>query len=84
MNKSKFIEELSKETELDIQTCTKINDILEHNFFISKKNKGIIITSLINEIGITEEKAEEIYNKAASILTREIKDKLLHPFREQD
>ena len=84
MNKHLFIEELSKETNLDYDTCSKINDILEHNFFISKKNKDIIITAIVSEIGVDEEKANEIYSSAVSILNRELKDKLLHPFRGQD
>ena len=84
MNKTNFIEELSKQVNLDVETCSKINNILEHNFFISKKNKDLIISCLIKEIGVNEEKANEIYNAAASNLTRELKDKLLHPFKGQD
>lgn len=39
MNKENFIYELSKNTGYSKEDCNTINDILEENFFISKKIK---------------------------------------------
>ena len=80
MNKTEFVEELSKRLNLSIEDCTKINEILEKNFFISRSNKEKIIKSLIEEFKIEETRANEIYNESVIIITKEIKNKLIHPF----
>jgi len=84
MNKHKFIEELSKQTNLDINTCTIINSIFEDNFFISKSSKGKIIEELISTLNIDEDKANEIYDIAKTIMKEAIKYNLLHPFKDLD
>ncbi len=84
MNKHKFIEELSKQTNLDINTCTIINSIFEDNFFISKSSKGKIIEKLISTLNIDEDKANEIYDIAKKIMKEAIKYNLLHPFKDLD
>lgn len=84
MNKSEFIEELEKKTGFDKEYCIKINDALEENFLIGKKNKQKIIASLIEKLNIDEEKANEIYNIASSIIATSIKDKIKHPFKGND
>ena len=43
VNKTKFINELEKETQLSTEECLIINDVLENNFIIGKKNKNKII-----------------------------------------
>ncbi len=43
MNKKEFIDELSKRLSYPKEKCIMINDILESNFFISKKNKDKVI-----------------------------------------
>ena len=73
MNKEIFIEELSKETKLDHNTCSKINNILEENFFISKSSKEKIISNIIRKIGFNKEQSEKIYNSAVSITNKEYK-----------
>ena len=84
MNKHKFIEELSKQTNLDVNTCTIINSIFEDNFFISKYSKGKIIEELISTLNIDEDKANEIYDIAKTIMKEAIKYNLLHPFKDLD
>lgn len=37
MNKEKFIERLSKQADLTKEKAILVNDILENNFFISKR-----------------------------------------------
>jgi len=84
MNKSEFIKKLSNKLSYTIDQCTIINDILESNFFISKKSKDKIINDLIQELSITEREAENIYDTSISIVKDEIKNKLTHPFKNQE
>lgn len=84
MNKREFIEKLSNELSYSTEKCTIINDVLESNFFISKKSKDKIIDDLIKKFSITDKEAEKIYNTSISIVKEEIKYKLKHPFKNQE
>ncbi len=84
MNKKEFLNELSKQTNLTENETILVNDILEKNFFISKKNKDKIISELVIKLDISLDKAIEIYNTCKRIVSEEIKDKLKHPFKNQD
>lgn len=84
MNKSEFIRTLMKSLNINESECSKINDILESEFFIGKKNKDIIINKLVNELDYSNEKADNIYNTAMNIISSSIKDKLFHPFKGED
>lgn len=84
MNKEKFIKELESITELDNEKCTIINNILENNFIVGKKNKEKIVSDIADELTVTKEEADKIYELAMSIIGSQIKDKLKHPFRLQD
>lgn len=84
MNKEKFIKELEKVTGLDNGKCTIINNILESHFIIGKKNKEKMISDFMEQLAVTSEEAEKIYESAMSILGSGIKDKLKHPFKSQD
>lgn len=84
MYKEQFINELAAATKLSTDECTKINEILENNMIIGKKNKDKIINSIKEELNFTDDKADEIYETCMSIIGSEIKDKLKHPFRSQD
>ena len=83
MNKHEFIEELSKQTNLDINTCTIINSIFEDNFFISKSSKDKIIEEIVSTLNIDNEKANEIYTKGKEIFNEEIKNKIFNPFKKR-
>lgn len=84
MNKTEFIKELSRVTGYSIDECNIINDVLENNFFISKKSKDKIINELMSKLQINETEATSIYEKAKMIFNDEIKNKLKHPFKSQD
>ena len=84
MNKTGFIKELSKQTKLSENECILINDCLEENFIIGKKNKQKTIDLMIEKLNYDEEKADEIYNIASSIIATQIKEKIKHPFRSKD
>lgn len=84
MNKAEFIQKLSEVLSYSKEKCTTINDILENNFFISKKNKDKIVSEFIQELNVDEREANNIYNTATKIINDEIKNKLKHPFRSKN
>lgn len=84
MNKTEFIDALAKKINYNKEDTTIINDILEENFFISKKSKDKIISILCSKFEIEEKDAEHIYDSAKEILNNEIKLKLKHPFKSKD
>lgn len=83
MNKTDFIKQLSKELSYSEDKCLIINEILEKNFFISKKNKDKIIDELASTLDINYELATKIYDIAIMIINNEIKNKLKHPFKNK-
>lgn len=84
MNKEKFIKELESVTGLDNDKCIIVNNILENHFIIGNKNKEKMILDMEEQLKITKEDAERIYENAMSILSNGIKDKLKHPFGSQE
>lgn len=84
MNKEKFVKELENVTGLDNEKCIIINNILESNFIVGKKNKEKIVSDVMEKLEMTREEAEKIYESAMSILGSGIKDKLKHPFGAQE
>ena len=84
MNKTEFIKVLSEKLNVDEEYARKINDILEDNFFIGKKNKAKLVNDFITRLNISESKANEMYESIISIIGAEIKEKIKHPFRSKD
>lgn len=84
MNKAGFINELSKQLSLSVEKCAVINDILEENFFISKKSKPKIVDELMRRIEISSDSAENIYDVSVKIVNDEVKNKIKHPFGNKD
>ncbi len=84
MNKNGFISELSKQLSYSKEKCIMMNDILESNFFISKKNKDKIIDEFIRKLKISSEEAKKIYDAAVKVIKDEVKSKLRHPFQNQN
>ena len=84
MNKSGFIKELVNKTGFKEEKCILINDCLEEDFIIGKKNKEKTINLLMERLKISKEEADKIYNISSKIITTEIKNKIKHPFRSKD
>ena len=84
MNKNEFIKELSKQTGYDEERCNLINSIIEDTFIIGRKNKEKMLDRFKSELNIDELEAEKIYETAMNILSTEIKNKIKHPFKNQD
>ena len=72
MNKNDFIEELLQRLNYSKEEVSKINNILEKNFFISKKSKEKIITKLMSTLNISLEEANRIYDTARSLLKEKV------------
>ena len=83
MKKSKFIKRLKEETDYSEDRCVLVNDILENNFIIGRKNKQKIINDLILK-NFTEDEAENIYDISINIIMSEIKNKIKHPFKSKN
>lgn len=84
MNKNEFIKELSKKTGYDEEKCALINNVIEDYFIFGRKNKDKIIQDLQVKASLSEDDAENVYDISINIITGEIKNKLKHPFKEQD
>ena len=84
MNKKEFLNELSRQTDLNESEAILVNDILEKNFFISKKNKDKIISELIIKLDISLDRATVIYDISKNIISNAIMNKLKQPFKIQD
>ena len=84
MKKSDFIEKLNKQTDLDLDKCEEVNNILESHFIAGKKGKEKVVGEFINKLDVDREEADNLYNTCITILGTELKNKLKHPFRSKD
>ena len=84
MNKKEFIKKLSEITKYDENKCILINNIIDNHFIIGKNNKEKIIIDLMNNLSLTKEEANKLYNIIIEILFNEVKEKLKHPFKSID
>ena len=84
MNKEQFINELVNELKYSKEQCILINNILENNFFISKKKKDKIISEFVINLSISIEEATKVYDVCKKIINEQIKYKLSHPFKNKD
>ena len=84
MNKTDFINQIMESANVDIATATIINDCMEENFLLGKKNKEKTINSMIEKLNISEEVADNYYNVASNLIAKNIKEKIKHPFKSQD
>lgn len=84
MNKTQFIKTIKEKLNVDENTATIINSILESNNIFGRKNKDKIINEIMDALKIDLEKAESIYEKVMEIITSAIKNKIKHPFKSID
>ena len=82
MNKERFIEELSKQTNLTKADCSRINEILEAHFIIGRNNKFKILDEIREKLNVDPDLAETIYNKASEIFKKNLKQRIKHPFKK--
>ena len=82
MNKTELIKKLAEELNLDEEKARLIESVISDHFIIGKENREKIIKDLIEKVGVSEEVADQIYNKFSEIAATSIKDKILHPFKK--
>ena len=83
MNKEIFIKKLSELSGYDIEKCTIVNDVLESHLIIGKKGQEKIINDFETKLGITEDEANSLYNMCVTLLNKELKNKIRHPFKSR-
>ncbi len=84
MNKKEFINELARNLSYPEDKCLIIDEILESNFVISKKNRDKIISQLSIKLDISTQDATHIYDISVKIIKDEVVRNLKHPFRSKD
>lgn len=84
MNKKEFINKLMEVTGLTEEKCHEINEVIEKYFIIGKNNKEKILNDLKEKLNYTEKEADQLYNKVMDIITKEIKEKIINPFKSND
>ena len=84
MNKSGFVKQISKELNVDESRARQIADLLEENFLIGKKNKENTIQLFADNLKVTEEEANEIYDKCIDVIKNNLVQKVKHPFKNLD
>ena len=84
MNNRAFVEAFSKQSGYNLEESKKISKLCDKFFIVGKNNKEKLIQELINEMQLTEEEANRIYEIRSSIISQGIKDKIRHPFHGQE
>ncbi len=84
MNKQEVIEKLQKELKYDDEKCIIINKIIEETFLIGRKNKQKMIDRFIEEVNVNDDEANKIYETFMDIISKGLKEKLKHPFKDLD
>lgn len=74
-----FIEELMKKTGLSQADGEKVGEVMESNNLLGG-NISDIISQIASKLGIGEDKAKEIFEKAKEILSGGLLDKFKNPF----
>ena len=82
LNKTKFIEKLQETLNIKENDAIIINDVLENNNIIGKKNKQKIVNELMEKLKTDETEANKIYETTMQIITTAIKNKIRHPFKK--
>ena len=84
MNKMSFTKKISEELNVDLDYAKRIIKSFDEYPMVGRENKNKIIASLIEELNISEDEADNIYNVVSAIAAKAVKDKLLHPFKKED
>ncbi len=83
MNKTNFVDKLSKETGYSNDKCMIVNDVIESHFIIGKNNKEKILKDFEDRLNIERNEADDLYNKCIFILGTTVKNKIRHPFKSK-
>lgn len=84
MNKEGFIKQLMEKTNYPQNECIIINDILERYFILGKNSKQKYIEDFMYELDLEDKEAENLYEICMDIIDSNLKDKLKHPFNNNN
>ncbi len=84
MNKTGLIKELSVKLDVSEEKASKIESLLEENFIVGKKNKEKTVELFMNELDLSLEEADELYNQSMDVIKDCLVDKIKHPFKGND
>lgn len=84
MNKKEIASLLKEKINYNDDDCLTIINILEDNFLFLKKNKDKVIKDFSEILNIDELEAARIFDISSNLVTSIIKDKIKHPFRNQE
>lgn len=83
-NKQALLVDLKERLNISEEECIIINSIVEDTSLFGKKNKAKMMDAFINQLNVTEERAEEIYETFMDIVKSRIKFKIMHPLKNYE
>lgn len=83
-NKRALLVDLKERLGCTEEECLIINDIIEETSLFGKKNKAKMISGFMNQLNVSEERANEIYCTFMDIFKTRVKYKIFHPFKNID
>ena len=69
MNSEDFISELVKQTGLTQEQGVAANDVFEGTFLAGNKSKDLIVSQLVERVGVDQSQAEMIYTVGTGLLS---------------
>ena len=69
MNKEDFIGELISKTGLTQEQGNAANDVFEGTFLAGNDNKDLIVSQLVERVGVDQSQAEMIYTVGIGLLS---------------
>jgi hypothetical protein len=69
MNSEDFISELVKQTGLTQEQGAAANDVFEGTFLAGNKSKDLIVSQLVERVGVDQSQAEMIYTVGTGLLS---------------
>lgn len=84
MNKDILKIELSSRTNYSESEIEIIDEIIGEHFIVGRKNKEKMIVDFKEKLNLDDKTADELYNTCMSIICNKIKNKLIHPFKNND
>ena len=84
MNKTEFVNKLQEELKYDKEKCLAINSIIEDTFILGSHKKEKMISKFTQELNMSNEEAEHVYEVTSNIISSGIKNSIFHPFKSKD
>ena len=80
-NKHALLVDLKERLNCSEEDCVIINSIVEETSLFGRKNKQRMINEFMNQLDVSFERANEIYDTFMDIFKSRVKWKIRHPFK---